>query len=131
VVTESDRTMFVPAPLARQRACLCVMGVEAVEVANDDDGELEGNSGRGAVGLRASPRSSGQPGNADDGDIVVAILNGKTALRRLRIRRKRVILAAENLEFRPIDVNTGSRIIRDAVVGLRRDLLGCRASRAP
>jgi repressor LexA len=58
---------------------------------------------------------------AEDGDIVVATLDGETTLKRLRRRGRRVTLVAENPSYRPIEVRTESSVIQGVVVGLLRE----------
>lgn len=57
---------------------------------------------------------------ADDGDIVVVTLDGETTLKRLRQRRGRAVLVAENRRYRSIRVGTDSAGIQGVVVGLMR-----------
>ena len=57
---------------------------------------------------------------ADDGEIVVATLDGETTLKRLRRRGRRVTLVAENPRYRPIEVQTDTAVIQGIVVGLLR-----------
>lgn len=65
-----------------------------------------------------------QQSTAEDGDIVVATLDGETTLKRLRIRGRRVSLAAENPRYRPIEVQSESAVVQGVVVGLMRGYLG-------
>ncbi|MBM4440824.1 MAG: repressor LexA [Candidatus Rokubacteria bacterium] len=57
---------------------------------------------------------------ANDGDIVVATIDGETTLKRLRLRGNRAILVAENPNFRPIDIRTDSAVVQGVVIGLLR-----------
>lgn len=57
---------------------------------------------------------------ADDGDIVVAILDGETTVKRFQHRGSRVTLIPENDRYSPIPVETDSVIIQGVVVGLLR-----------
>lgn len=57
---------------------------------------------------------------ANDGDIVVATIDGESTLKRFRLRGSRVTLIAENSRYRPIDVRTESAVIHGVVVGLMR-----------
>lgn len=56
----------------------------------------------------------------DDGDIVVAILDGDSTLKRLRRRGKSTTLVAENRRYRSIPVRTESAEIQGVLVGLMR-----------
>ncbi len=66
---------------------------------------------------------------AEDGEIVVATLDGETTLKRLRRRGKRVTLVAENRRYPPIEVQTESATIHGVVVGLLRTYGAPRARR--
>jgi repressor LexA len=57
---------------------------------------------------------------ANDGEIVVATLDGQTTLKRLQRRGDRVTLVPENSRYRPIPVQTDSSIVQGVVVGLLR-----------
>ncbi len=84
----------------------------ALRVAGDsmrDAGILDGDQ----VVVRQQPM-------ANDGDIVVATLDGETTLKRLRVRGQRRTLVAENPRFRAIEIRTESAIIQGVVVGLLR-----------
>jgi repressor LexA len=84
----------------------------AVRVKGDsmkDAGVLEGD----LVVARRQP-------SAEDGDIVVAILDGESTLKRLRRRGKSATLVAENRRYRSIPVRTESAEIQGVVVGLMR-----------
>lgn len=61
-----------------------------------------------------------QQASAEDGDIVVATLEGETTLKRLRRRGRLVSLVAENPCYRPIEVRTDAAVIHGVVVGLLR-----------
>jgi repressor LexA len=56
----------------------------------------------------------------NDGDIVVATFEGETTLKRLRLRRNRVSLVAENPVYPPIEVRSEDPVIQGVVVGLMR-----------
>ena len=58
---------------------------------------------------------------ADDGDIVVALVDGEATVKRLRLRRGRVELHAENPAFAPL-VPEGEIRILGQVVEVRRRL---------
>jgi repressor LexA len=57
---------------------------------------------------------------AEDGDVVVAILDGESTLKRLRRHGRRATLVAENRRYRSIPVRTESAEIQGVVVGLMR-----------
>lgn len=59
-------------------------------------------------------------GEAEDGDIVVATINGETTLKRLRKSGKALTLIAENKKYRPLRVETESSSVQGVVVGLLR-----------
>lgn len=61
-----------------------------------------------------------QQSTANDGDIVVATLDGETTLKRLHLRRGHARLVAENPQYGPIEVQTESAGIQGVVVGLLR-----------
>jgi repressor LexA len=61
-----------------------------------------------------------QQETADDGEIVVATLDGDTTLKRIGRLGKRVRLVPENPRYRPIDVRSDGLIIQGVVVGLMR-----------
>ncbi len=71
-----------------------------------------------------------QQATAEDGDIVVATLDGETTLKRLRRSGRRVSLAAENPRYRPIEVQSENAVVQGVVVGLMRGYLG-RGRRGP
>ena len=84
----------------------------AVRVAGDsmrDAGILEGDQ----VIVR-------QRSVAADGDVVIATLDGETTIKRLRIDGSRVMLVAENPQYRSIEVRAEEAIIQGVVVGLMR-----------
>ena len=84
----------------------------AVRVAGDsmrDAGILEGDQ----VIVR-------QRSVAADGDVVIATLGGETTIKRLRIDGSRVMLVAENPQYRSIEVRAEEAIIQGVVVGLMR-----------
>jgi repressor LexA len=56
----------------------------------------------------------------NDGDIVAALLDGETTLKRLRLRGGRTLLMPENPAYAPIEVKTESAAIQGVVVGLLR-----------
>ena len=56
----------------------------------------------------------------NDGDIVVATLEGETTVKRLRLRKNRVTLVAENPMYPPIEVGTEDAVVQGVVVGLMR-----------
>lgn len=57
-----------------------------------------------------------------NGDIVVALLNGETTVKRYQKKGKSVWLVPENKEMSPIVVTTGDLEIQGKVVGLQRRL---------
>lgn len=57
---------------------------------------------------------------AQNGDIVVATLDGETTLKRWVKKGQRVYLVAENPRYQPIEVTTDSAAIHGVVVGLLR-----------
>ena len=57
---------------------------------------------------------------ANDGDIVVATLEGETTVKRLRLGKKRVTLVAENPMYPPIEVHAEDAVVQGVVVGLMR-----------
>jgi repressor LexA len=57
---------------------------------------------------------------ANDGDIVVATLEGETTVKRLRIRKNRVALVAENPMYPAIEVRAEDAVVQGVVVGLMR-----------
>jgi repressor LexA len=61
-----------------------------------------------------------QQSTAEDGDIVVATIDGETTLKRLRIHGRRARLVAENPRFKPIEIRTASAVLQGIVVGLLR-----------
>lgn len=61
-----------------------------------------------------------QQSDANDGDIVVATIDGETTLKRLRRNGKRTTLVAENSRYRAIEVRTESEVVQGVVVGLMR-----------
>ncbi len=61
-----------------------------------------------------------QTSTAQDGDIVVATINGETTIKRIRLRKGRATLFAENPAYRPIEVPAGDTVIQGVVVGLLR-----------
>lgn len=67
--------------------------------------------------------------DADDGEIVVATLDGETTLKRLRREGKSTTLVAENPRYRPIRVRTEAALIQGVVVGLLRSFSGGRPAR--
>jgi repressor LexA len=61
-----------------------------------------------------------QQSTANDGDIVVATIEGETTIKRLRVRGQRRTLVPENPRFRPIDIRSESAVVQGVVVGLLR-----------
>lgn len=61
-----------------------------------------------------------QQNEVSDGDVVVAVLDGESTLKRLRRRGRRSTLVAENRRHRSIPVRTESAEIQGVVVGLMR-----------
>jgi len=57
---------------------------------------------------------------AADGDVVIATLEGETTIKRLRINGSRVMLVAENSQYRSIEVRAEEATIQGVVVGLMR-----------
>lgn len=55
-----------------------------------------------------------------DGDLVAALLDGATTLKRLRLRGGRVTLIAHNPAYTPIEIQSESSVIQGVVVGLLR-----------
>lgn len=101
-----DADVAIPAEWASQGTYF------ALRVAGDsmkDAGILDGDE----VVVRKQPM-------ANDGDIVVATLDGETTLKRLQIRGSRASLVAENPRYRPIDIRSESAVIQGVVVGLMR-----------
>ena len=91
----------------------------AVRVTGDsmnDAGILEGD----LVVARKQP-------TAEDGDVVLAILDNGSTLKRLRRQGKSAILVAENRRYRSIPVRTESAEIQGIVVGLMRAFRPSRA----
>jgi repressor LexA len=60
-----------------------------------------------------------QAATASNGEIVVATVGGETTIKRLRLRRRRPTLVAENPAYRPIELTSDS-IINGVVIGLLR-----------
>jgi repressor LexA len=60
--------------------------------------------------------------NAEDGEIVVAVIDGEATVKRLRLRKEKVRLEAANPAFPPIVVPAGTPSFRIAgkVVGVYR-----------
>ena len=58
--------------------------------------------------------------SANDGDIVVATLEGETTVKRLRLRGNRAALVAENPKYPPIEVGDADAVVQGVVVGLMR-----------
>jgi repressor LexA len=84
----------------------------AVRVKGDsmrDAGILEGD----LVVARKQP-------TAENGDVVVAILNGESTLKRLRRHGRGTTLVAENRRYRSLPVRTESAEVQGVVVGLMR-----------
>jgi repressor LexA len=61
---------------------------------------------------------------ADDGDVVVATLDGETTLKTLQRRGGHVSLVAENPKYKVIDVQTESAVVQGVVVGVVRKFRG-------
>lgn len=61
---------------------------------------------------------------AEDGDIVVATIDGETTLKRLRSAGTVFTLIAENKKYRPIPVHSESSSVQGVVVGLLRSYRG-------
>jgi repressor LexA len=57
---------------------------------------------------------------AADGDFVIATLEGETTVKRLRINGHRMVLVAENPQYRSIEVRAEESLIQGVVVGLMR-----------
>ena len=72
-----------------------------------------------------------QQETAEDGEIVVATLEGESTLKRLRRRGKRYALVAENPRYAPIEIGTEAAAILGVVVGLMRCLGSPKSMRAP
>ena len=61
---------------------------------------------------------------ADDGEVVVATVDGETTLKTLRKRGGHVSLVAENPKYRAIKIQTESAVVQGVVVGLVRKFRG-------
>ena len=61
-----------------------------------------------------------QQESAHSGEIVAATVDGETTLKRYRKQGRRVLLLAENSNYKAIEVMTESAIIHGVVVGLLR-----------
>jgi repressor LexA len=81
---------------------------------------VAGDSMRGAGILDGDEVIVRQQSTAEDGDIVVATIDGETTLKRLRIHGRRASLVAENPRFKPIEIRTVSAVLQGIVVGLLR-----------
>lgn len=57
---------------------------------------------------------------ATDGDVVIATLEGETTIKRLHISGTRMMLVAENSQYRSIEVRAEEALIQGVVVGLMR-----------
>ena len=67
---------------------------------------------------------------ADDGDVVVASIDGGTTLKRLRIEQGRAVLVPDNPEFSTIPVGEGGVAVQGVVVGLLRKFTSSRLARS-
>jgi repressor LexA len=65
-----------------------------------------------------------QQATAEDREVVVVVLEGSTTLKRLQHIGKRLLLAADNPRYRPIQVQTETAVIQGVVVGLLRAYRG-------
>jgi repressor LexA len=81
---------------------------------------VAGDSMRGAGILDGDEVVVRKQSTAQDGDIVVATIDGETTLKRLRIHGRRTRLVAENPHFKPIEIRTLSAVLQGIVVGLLR-----------
>jgi repressor LexA len=81
---------------------------------------VSGDSMRDAGILEGDQVIVRQGSAANDGDIVIAILDGETTVKRLRLRKKRATLVAENPVYRPIEVRIEDASIQGVVVGVMR-----------
>jgi repressor LexA len=61
-----------------------------------------------------------QDSAANDGDIVVATIEGETTIKRLRLTKNHATLVAENPMYRPIEVRVEDVVVQGVVVGLMR-----------
>jgi len=62
-----------------------------------------------------------QQATARDGEVVVAVIEGETTLKRFRRTRDKVVLEAANPEYKPIEIRSSSAGIQGVVVGLMRE----------
>jgi repressor LexA len=90
---------------------------------------VSGDSMNGAGILEGDYVVVRQQPTAQDGEVVVATVDGETTLKRLRHRGKRVALVAENSRYRPIYVRTEAAVIQGVVIGLLRVCRGRRSNR--
>lgn len=107
VISEQNIEHLVPVP----REWIKSGSVFALRVAGDsmrDAGIIEGDE----VIVRQTPV-------ANDGEIVVATVDGETTIKRLRLQKRRATLFAENPAYRSIEL-TGDAVIQGVVVGLLR-----------
>ncbi len=108
VISDENIEQRIPVPAAWARKGTFF----AVRVAGDsmrDAGILEGDQ------VIVHQRSV-----AADGDVVIATLEGETTIKRLRMRGSRVMLVAENPQYRSIEVRAEEAVIQGVVVGLMR-----------
>jgi repressor LexA len=81
---------------------------------------VEGDSMKDAGIFEGDVVVARKQATAEDGDIVVAMLDGETTLKRVRQHRRCATLVAENRRYRSIRVRTESAEIQGVVVGLMR-----------
>lgn len=107
VISEQNIEQRVPVP----RDWIASGILFALRIAGDsmrDAGIIEGDE----VIVRQTP-------TANDGEIVVATVDGETTIKRLRLRKQRATLFAENDAYRPIELSDDA-VIQGVVVGLLR-----------
>lgn len=61
-----------------------------------------------------------QQETAEDGDVVVALIDGEATLKRLRLERDRVRLDPANDKMKPIYVNSGDLRLQGKIVAVHR-----------
>jgi repressor LexA len=107
VISEQNIEQRVPVP----REWIKSGSLFALRIVGDsmrDAGIIEGDE----VIVRQTPA-------ANDGEIVVATVDGETTIKRLRLRKRHATLFAENPAYRPIEL-TSDAVIQGVVVGLLR-----------
>jgi len=86
--------------------------------------EVSGESMRGADILDGDLVLVRKQSTADDGEVVVATLDGETTLKTLRRRGRDVSLVPENANYKAIKVETESAVVQGVVVGVVRKFAG-------